>query len=129
MKPLKIISSVLGLSFGLLVCMNAQAGVVVGVNIGVPGAPPPGYANCYWTVGGWYNGVWIPSHQECYQGEMVWAAGYWGCTAYWANGGCRHRVWYGPHRYHGYGPHRYHYHGNPHGGYHHGGYSHDGYHH
>lgn len=57
--------------------------------------PPAGYANCYWTSAGFYNGIWMNAHQVCqYPNAPQWVQGYWQCHRYrHSNGQCLRWRW------------------------------------
>lgn len=59
--------------------------------------PPQGYVNCFTVEEGWFNDIWVPTHQVCqYEntGEgVVWIEGYWGCNKATTDGVCSDWQW------------------------------------
>ncbi|MCL5261285.1 MAG: hypothetical protein M1561_06420 [Gammaproteobacteria bacterium] len=99
---------IIGLLFSSMLFVFAN--VFAGVNVIISSAPAPqviafapsGFSNCYNTVAGIENGVWIPSHRVCIYPNSpygsAWVSGYWGCVSFLPfNGVCNRWKWYGHH--------------------------------
>ncbi len=58
---------------------------------------PTGYVTCFNVEEGWFDNVWVPTHQVCQyenSGEgVVWVGGYWGCNKATPEGVCSNWEW------------------------------------
>jgi len=99
---------IIGLLFSSALFIFANA--FAGVNVIISAAPAPqvvafapsGFSNCYNTVAGIENGIWVPSHRVCIYPNSpygaAWVSGYWGCVSFLPfNGVCNRWKWYGHH--------------------------------
>ena len=60
-------------------------------------AAPEGYTVCFKVEEGWFNNIWVPTHQVCqYENAVegvVWIEGYWGCSKATPEGICSNWEW------------------------------------
>jgi hypothetical protein len=59
---------------------------------------PDGYVSCFTVAAGWYNNVWIDTHQVCQYKQTqkegaAWVAGYWACNVATTEGTCTTWEW------------------------------------
>ncbi|MDR3492102.1 MAG: hypothetical protein P4M12_08695 [Gammaproteobacteria bacterium] len=60
-------------------------------------AAPQGSISCFRVEEGWFNDIWVPTHQVCQyentsEGE-IWVEGYWGCNKATPAGVCTNWEW------------------------------------